>query len=715
MEISRETGLDKKKVEAVVTLLEDGATIWFIARYRKEKTGSLDEVAISDIRDRLEALKALSDRKKAILKSLTERDLLTEELSAAIEKQRTLTELEDLYEGYRPKRQTRATKAVEKGLAPLAEFIRSQTKSPLRAEIAKYISSDKDVPDAAAALAGGRDIIAEQLSQDPEIRAAVRDLFTRTAQIRSKVKKKKEDEGAKFRDYFDWVEPAFKAPSHRILAMFRGQAEGILTVHVLPDEDQALKLMGRFCLRHPSKTFPDTREEMLAALKDGYKRLLSKSMETDSMARLKEEADRLAIEVFAKNLKELLLAPPMGEKEVMAVDPGFRTGCKVACLNAQGRLLHHDLIYLHQPDKAKAVLSKLISKYRIRAVAVGNGTAGRETESLVREVIAGMPDSSHKSNGNIDVVMTDEAGASVYSASDCAREEFPDHDITVRGAVSIGRRLMDPLAELVKIDPKSIGVGQYQHDVDQARLRSSLDDVVKSCVNQVGVEVNTASKELLSQVSGLNATIAANLVAFRNENGPFTGRRQLLKVPRLGPKAFEQSAGFLRIKNAKNPLDNSAIHPESYDVVTAIARNLGWDLNTVVGNKDMVQGVDLAAYVTPDRGLPTLKDILKELASPGRDPRQPFQAFSFDDTVQEIGDLVPGMTLPGIVTNVTAFGAFVDVGVHQDGLVHISQLADRFVKDPNEVVRVRQQVRVRVLEVDTARKRISLSMKKDRT
>ncbi|MCG8614934.1 MAG: RNA-binding transcriptional accessory protein [Desulfobacterales bacterium] len=709
LEISRETGLDKNKVEAVVSLLNEGATIWFIARYRKEKTGSLDEVAISDIRDRLETLKALSDRKKSILKSLTERELLTDDLSAAIEKTRYLTELEDLYEGYRPKRQTRATKAMEKGLAPLAEFIRSQTKAPLQPEVKKFIFTDKDVPDAASALAGARDIIAEQLSQDPEIRAAVRDLFTRTAQIRSKVKKKKEEEGAKFRDYFDWSEPAFKAPSHRILAMFRGQAEGVLTVHVLPDEDQALKLMGRFCMRHPSKTSPDTREEMLAALKDGYKRLLSKSMETDSMARLKEEADRLAIEVFAKNLKELLLAPPMGEKEVMAVDPGFRTGCKVACLNAQGRLLHHDLIYLHQPDKARSVLSKLISKYKIRAVAVGNGTAGRETESLVREVIAGMPD-----KGSIDVVMTDEAGASVYSASDCAREEFPDHDITVRGAVSIGRRLMDPLAELVKIDPKSIGVGQYQHDVDQPRLRSSLDDVVKSCVNQVGVEVNTASKELLAQVSGMNATIAANLVAFRNENGPFTGRRQLLKVPRLGPKAFEQSAGFLRIKNAKNPLDNSAIHPESYDVVTAIARDRGWDLNTVVGKKDMVQGVDLTAYVTPDRGLPTLKDILNELASPGRDPRQPFQAFSFDDTVQEITDLVPGMTLPGIVTNVTAFGAFVDVGVHQDGLVHISQLADRFVKDPNEVVRVRQQVRVRILEVDTGRKRISLSMKKKR-
>ena len=706
LNISRETGLNKKQVEAVVSLLDEGATIWFIARYRKEKTGSLDEVAIADIRDRLEVLKAFTARKEAILKSLAERELLTPELSAAVGKTRSLSELEDLYERYRPRKQTRATKALERGLEPLAGFIRAQARGNLQAEAARYVDPEKEIPDAGAALAGARDIIAEQLAQDPDIRGAMRTLFAERAVIRSRVKKAKQEEAAKFRDYFDWAEPAFKAPSHRVLAMFRGQKEGLLTVHVLPDEDRALKLVGRFCLRHPSKTSADIREQMLEAVRDGYKRLLSKSIEKESMALLKTGADTLAIDVFAKNLRELLLSPPLGEKRVMAVDPGFRTGCKVVCLNAQGRLVHDDLVYVHQPDKAKALMAELVNHYDIQAVAIGNGTAGRETETLVREMIKESLDSRP-----LEVVMTDESGASVYSASDCAREEFPDKDITVRGAVSIGRRLMDPLAELVKLDPKSIGVGQYQHDVDQKLLRNSLDDVVKSCVNQVGVEVNTASKELLSQVSGLNKTIAGNLVAHRDENGPFASRRQLLKVPRLGPKAFEQAAGFLRIKNAKNPLDNSGIHPESYDIVKTIARDRKWDINTVIGNAGQVKGVDLTPYVTADRGLPTLKDILRELASPGRDPRQAFQSFAFDDTVQEITDLVPGMRLPGIVTNVTAFGAFVDVGVHQDGLVHISQLADRFVKDPGEIVRVRQKVRVRVLEVDVRRKRISLSMK----
>ncbi len=707
LNISRETGLNKKQVEAVVSLLDEGATIWFIARYRKEKTGSLDEVAIADIRDRLEALKAFTSRKDAIIKSLTERELLTPELSAAVEKTRTLSELEDLYEGYRPKKQTRATKALERGLEPLAKFIRAQIRGDLPTEIAKYIDPDKEVPDAEAALAGARDIIAESLTQDPEIRGAMRQYFTEKAVIQSKVKKAKQEEGAKYRDYFDWSEPAFKAPSHRVMAMFRGQKEGVLTVHVLPEEDLALKLMGRFALRHPSKTNPDTRDQMLLAIKDGYKRLLSKSIEKESMAQLKTSADSLAIDVFAKNLRELLLSPPMGQKQVLAIDPGFRTGCKVVCLNAQGKLLHHDLVYVHQPDKAKATIAKLVNQYDIQAVSIGNGTAGRETEALVREMIK-----ESLSGRSLEVVMTNESGASVYSASACAREEFPDKDITVRGAVSIGRRLMDPLAELVKLDPKVIGVGQYQHDVDQKLLKNSLDDVVKSCVNQVGVEVNTASKELLSQVSGLNTTIAGNMVTFRNENGPFASRRQLLKVPRLGPKAFEQAAGFLRIKNAKNPLDNSGIHPESYDIVKNIAKDRHWEINTVIGQADQVQGIDLTPYVTQDIGLPTLKDIIQELAGPGRDPRQSFQSFSFDDTVQEISDLVPGMTLPGIVTNVTAFGAFVDVGVHQDGLVHISQLADRFVKDPNEIVKAGQQVRVRVLDVDKARKRISLSMKK---
>ncbi|WDP91572.1 MAG: RNA-binding transcriptional accessory protein [Desulfobacter sp.] len=706
-QVSRETGLKATQVGAVAQLLEEGATIWFIARYRKEKTGSLDEVAIAAVQEKMEAFKAVSNRKAAILKSLEERELLTPELSAAFEKAATLTELEDLYEGYRPKKQTRATKARERGLDPLARFIRSQTRAPLAPEIKKYINPQKDVPDAEAALAGARDIIAEEVCQAPEVRKAMREFFISGAAVSARVKKAKEEEGAKYRDYFDWNEPAFKAPSHRIMAMFRGQKEGVLTVHVLPDEERALKLMGRFALRHPSKTAPQTREEMAAAVKDGYKRLLSKSMEKEAMVELKARADSRAIDVFADNLEGLLLSPPMGEKRVMAVDPGFRTGCKIACLSAQGRLLHHDLIYLHQEEKARATLVRLAEKYRIQAVAVGNGTAGRETRDLAASAL--------KEKGmdrDIEVVMTDESGASVYSASQCAREEFPDHDITVRGAVSIGRRLMDPLAELVKIDPKSIGVGQYQHDVDQALLKNSLDHVVKSCVNRVGVEMNTASKELLSQVSGLNKTIAANLVAYRNENGPFTSRKQLLKVPRLGPKAFEQAAGFLRIKNARNPLDNSGIHPESYGLVQTIARDRGWDIAAVIGKKEVVEKIDLAPYITPETGLPTLEDILKELAAPGRDPRKPFQSFSFDDTVHEITDLVPGMSLPGIVTNVTAFGAFVDIGVHQDGLVHISQLADRFVKDPNEVVTVRQQVRVKVLEVDVRRKRISLSMKK---
>ncbi|MCG8685353.1 MAG: RNA-binding transcriptional accessory protein [Desulfobacterales bacterium] len=705
-QISSETGFNTRQVSSVVSLLEDGATVWFIARYRKEKTGSLDEVAIADIRDRMEKFKAFSDRKKAILKSLSERELLTSELEAAIEKAHNLSALEDLYEAYKPKKQTRATKARERGLEPLAAFIRAQTHAELWPEAKKYIDPDKDIPDMDAALAGAKDIIAEDISQDPDIRKAIRELFQSKALVSSVVKKSAKEEGTKFKDYFDWSEPASKAPSHRILAMFRGQKEGVLTVHVLPQEEQALKILGRFCMRHPSKTHGKTRDQMILAVKDGYKRLLSKSMEKEMMGELKARADKLAIEVFAGNLRDLLLSPPMGEKRVLAVDPGFRTGCKLACLDAQGKLLHHDLIYLHKPDKAKSKIVQLVKSYNMEAVAVGNGTAGRETQALVMEAF--------KDKGmdkTIDVAMTDESGASVYSASDSARSEFPDHDITVRGAVSIGRRLMDPLAELVKIDPKSIGVGQYQHDVDQGQLRASLDDVVKSCVNRVGVEVNTASSELLTQVSGLNKTIAANLVAFRNENGPFLSRRQLLKVPRLGPKAFEQAAGFLRIKQGKNPLDNSGIHPESYHIVDAIGQDLGWSVKTMIGKKDLDKTIDLKPYITAETGLPTLKDIIKELSAPGRDPRPSFQSFAFDDTVREIKDLVPGMVLPGIVTNVTAFGAFVDVGVHQDGLVHISQLADRFVKDPGEIVSVRQQVRVRVLEVDTARKRISLSMK----
>ncbi|MCP4719326.1 MAG: RNA-binding transcriptional accessory protein [Desulfobacteraceae bacterium] len=702
--ISQELGLSEKQVDAVATLLDQGSTIPFIARYRKEMTGSLDEVVIADIRDRVQTLKDLSDRKKSILKSLQERELLTPDLNNVITRAVSMTQLEDLYEKYRPKKRTRAQAAREKGLEPLATFLLAQKQQDLGVEVQKFVCPEKDVASIEEALAGARDIIAEVVNEDPKARAAVRDLFFAKALVISRVKKGKEEEGSKFQDYFDWSEPAFKTPSHRILAMLRGKNESILRVHVLPEEEVALILVERLFLRHPSKTHPDIRLEVKLAVKDAYKRLLSKSIEKECLALLKLGADDQAIAVFVTNLRELLLSAPLGEKRVMAIDPGFRTGCKVVCLDSQGKLLHHDVIFPHDKGRSKAmeIIGNLVKKFKIEAVAIGNGTAGRETESFIRELDLPL---------GVEVVMVDESGASIYSASPIARQEFPDHDITVRGAVSIGRRLMDPLAELVKIDPKSIGVGQYQHDVDQKLLKKGLDDVVKSCVNQVGVEANTASKDLLAQVSGLNSTIAANMVAYRNEHGAFTSRRAFLKVPRLGPKAFEQAAGFLRIQNGKNPLDKSGIHPESYEIVGQMAQQSGCKIEQLLHNAQMVRAIDLTSYVTPTVGLPTLTDIVNELAAPGRDPRQSFQSFSFDDTIHKITDLIPGMSVPGIVTNVTAFGAFVDIGVHQDGLVHISQLADRYVKDPSEIVSVRQQVRVRVLEVDVKRKRISLSMK----
>ncbi len=705
--ISCELKLTQKQVEAVTTLLDQGSTIPFIARYRKEMTDSLDEVAIADIRDRAQSLKELSTRKEAILKSLTQRELLTQDLETAIAKAGSMTKLEDLYERYRPKKRTRAQDAREKGLAPLATFLLAQKHQDLSAEAPKFVSPDKGVASVEEALAGARDIIAEIVNEDPRARESVRELFSAKAQIISRLKKGKEEEGAKFRDYFDWSELAFKAPSHRVLAMLRGQNESILNVHVLPEEEMALIRVERLFLRHPSKTHPDIRSQVKLAVKDAYKRLLSKSIEKESLARLKLAADDQAIAVFVTNLRELLLSAPLGQKRVMAIDPGFRTGCKVVCLDSQGKLLDHDVIFPHDKGRSRAMqmVGDLVKKYKIEAVAIGNGTAGRETQGFVKEI--GLPP-------GVEVVMVDESGASIYSASDIARQEFPDHDITVRGSVSIGRRLMDPLAELVKIDPKSIGVGQYQHDVDQALLRNGLDDVVKSCVNQVGVEANTASKELLAQVSGLNSTIAANMVAYRNEHGAFTTRKQFLKVPRLGPKAFEQAAGFLRIKNGKNSLDNSGIHPESYGIVDQMAKSVGCKIEELLHNAQQVKTIELTDHVTPKVGLPTLTDIVNELAVPGRDPRQAFQSFSFDETIHKISDLVPGMNVPGIVTNVTAFGAFVDIGVHQDGLVHLSQLADRYIKDPSEIVSVRQQVRVRVLEVDVKRKRISLSMKKEK-
>lgn len=701
--ISKEMKLSRADVSAVATLLDQGNTVPFIARYRKEKTGSLDEVAITAIRDQIEILNALSDRKDAILKSLKERDLLTQTLLADVQSASLMTDLEDLYEKYRPKKRTRAQMAKEKGLEPLSIFLLEQLNLCPLSEARNYISSEKQVESAEAAIEGARDIVAEIINEDVEIRTAIRKLFVGTAQIQSRVKKGKETQGIKFKDYFDWSELAFKAPSHRILAMRRGQNESVLRVHVMPDEKRALSLIEKKYVKNQSRA----ALEIKSAVKNSYKRLLSKSIEKECMNELKARADDTAVTVFADNLKALLLSAPIGQKKILAIDPGFRTGCKVVCLDAQGQLLHHDLIFPHHGNgqKAKAVLLSLVSTYEINAIAVGNGTAGRETEAFVKGLNLGHP---------IHIVMVDESGASIYSASKVAREEFPNYDITVRGAVSIGRRLMDPLAELVKLDPKSIGVGQYQHDVDQKLLKKSLDDVVVSCVNKVGVEANTASRELLARVSGMNETTAANMVRFRNENGPFKSRRAFLNIPRFGPKAFEQAAGFLRIHNAVNPLDRSGIHPESYKVVEKIAGDVGMGIEDLMLNAEKVSKIDLNQYVTDTVGIPTLKDIVKELVNPGRDPREKFQSFSFDDTIHDIKDLVSGMVVPGIVTNVTAFGAFVDIGVHRDGLVHISQMADRFVKDPNEIVIVRQAVVVTVIEVDVKRERISLSMKKNR-
>ncbi|WP_291348491.1 Tex family protein [Desulfobacula sp.] len=690
--------LEETQVSAVAQMLDQGATIPFIARYRKEVTQSLDEVAIAGIRDRIEQLTALNNRKEAILKSLKERELLTGSLLADIQNTLSLIDLEDIYEKYRPKKRTRAQIAREKGLESLAAFLWQQSHQDPLSEAKKYFLSQKEVESVEEAISGAKDIIAQNVNEDVDVRAGIRKLFFDTAQIQSRVKKAKEEEGIKFKNYFDWSEAAFKAPSHRILAMLRGQNESMLSVRVLPDQERAVHLIEKRVIKNQSLS----AQEVKSAIKDSYKRLLSKSIEKECISELKATADEIAIGVFAGNLKELLLSAPLGQKRTLAIDPGFRTGCKVVCLDAQGTLLHHDLIFSHHSndEKAKKIVLNLVKTYNIEAIAIGNGTAGRETEAFVKRL--GL-------DSNIHIVMVDESGASIYSASKIAREEFPDYDITVRGAVSIGRRLLDPLAELVKLDPKSIGVGQYQHDVDQKLLRKSLDDVVISCVNQVGVEANTASRELLCRVSGLNDTIAANMIRFRNENGPFRSRKDFLKVPRLGPKAFEQAAGFLRIHNATLALDKSGIHPESYRVVKGMAKDLGLGIEDLVMNVEEINKIDLSRYVTDTFGMPTLKDIVKELASPGRDPRKEFQAFSFDDTIHDIKDLVPGMKVPGIVTNVTAFGAFVDIGVHQDGLVHISQMADRFVKDPNEIVTVRQAVIVTILEVDVKRKRISLT------
>ncbi len=704
--IAQELGLRPAQAGAVIRLLDEGATVPFIARYRKEATGSLDEVAVTAIRDRLAAGRELDKRREAIVASLEERNLLTPELRAKVEAAASLTLLEDIYLPYRPKRRTRASAARERGLEPLADLLARQERCLPETLAAGFVAPDKDVADAEAALAGARDILAERFAEDQTARERLRGVFGREGLMRCKAASGKEDDpdAAKYRDYFAWDEPAAQAPPHRILAMLRGEEEGFLRLSLRPrDEERAKETLARLFVRNDG---PCGREVRAAAL-DGYARLLAPALETELRNRLKERADAASIRVFADNLRQLLLAPPLGPKSIIAVDPGFRTGCKAVCLSPEGKLLEYATVNPHAgSDKARAeagaTLVRLALKHGAEVAAAGNGTAGRETEAFIRSLPDWPP---------IPVVMVSENGASVYSASEAARAEFPDLDLTYRGAVSIGRRLADPLAELVKIDPKAIGVGQYQHDVNQTELKRCLDDVVTSCVNAVGVELNTASEQLLAYVSGLGPTLARNIVAFRHENGPFQTRRDLLKVPRLGPKAFEQCSGFLRIRGGRQPLDASAVHPESYAVVECMAKDAGTSVSELMRSPERRRAVDISRYVTDTLGLPTLTDIMKELEKPGRDPRGPFKPFAFAEGVHALEDLRPGMKLPGIVTNITAFGAFVDIGVHQDGLVHISQLADRFVRDPNEVVRVHQEVAVTVLDVDIPRKRISLSMR----
>ena len=701
--ISRELSINESQVTATVKLLDEGATMPFIARYRKEVTGSLDEVQIAAIRDRVEQLRELDKRREAILKSISEQGKLTDDLKKAIEKAQTMAELEDLYLPYKPKRRTRATIAREKGLEPLALLLLEQKSDDLESIAGAYINEEKEVKSIEEALAGARDIIAETINEDKEARARIRKLFVDTGIIRSRLITGKGTEGQKFKDYFEWKEPIKNTPSHRLLAMRRGEKEGFLLLDIAPEEEAAIDLLeSQFVL--PGKE-NESKSQVKLAITYGYKRLMQPSLETDVRLSTKELADEEAINVFADNLKGLLMAAPLGQKNVLAIDPGFRTGCKVVCLDRQGALLHNDVIYPEFGAKkleAEHKILALCEKYQIEAISIGNGTASRETEDFVKKL--NLPKS-------ILVVMVNESGASIYSASDVAREEFPDKDVTVRGAVSIGRRLMDPLAELVKLDPKSIGVGQYQHDVDQNKLKKGLDDVVISCVNAVGVEVNTASKQLLTYVSGLGPQLAQNIVEYRTNNGPFKSREELKKVARMGDKAFEQCAGFLRVRGAENPLDSSAVHPESYPVVEKIASDLKTNLSDLIKNEALRKQIDLKKYVTDKIGLPTLNDILQELAKPGRDPREKFEEFSFTDGVNSMDDLRIGMKLPGIVTNVTNFGAFVDIGVHQDGLVHISQLSDTFVSDPKQVVKVQQKVTVTVTEIDVSRKRIALSMK----
>lgn len=700
--IAQELGLTNLQVKNTLELLESGATIPFVARYRKEVTDSMDEVQIAAVRDLHTKWVELDKRRAAILDSLTELNKLTPELEDLINDATSINKLEDLYLPYRPKRKTRATIAAEKGLEPLAKLLMHQNHSDILVLAAKFVDEKKGVPDVDTALAGARDIVAEWVSENIHVRERLRISFQNHSVITAKVVKGKEKEGENYAIYFNASEKLAKAPSHRVLAMFRGEEEGFLRLSIAPDEIRAIELIERFYL----KTDNESADQISMAVVDAYKRLLQPQMETEMRKYYKEKADTEAIKVFVTNLRQLLMAPPLGQKTVLALDPGFRTGCKLVILDPQGKLLYTETIYPHPPHSqyklASDKLKRLVLQYKVDAIAIGNGTAGRETENFVRHI---------PFERDVIAVVVNESGASVYSASDVARAEFPDYDVTVRGAVSIGRRLMDPLAELVKIDPKSIGVGQYQHDVNQTRLQSSLQETVESCVNHVGVELNTASKELLSYVSGVGPSLAKNIVDYRNENGPFPGRNALKNVPRFGNKAFEQAAGFLRIINAENPLDASAVHPESYDVVNAMAKKMNCSVNELMRDAELRKQINLKDFITDKVGLPTLNDIMQELAKPGRDPRETYEVFEFDKNVTSINDLKEGMVLPGIVTNITNFGCFVDIGVHQDGLVHVSQLANKYVKDPNEVVKLNQKVMVKVTSVEVERKRINLSMK----
>ncbi|MDY0131530.1 MAG: Tex family protein [Desulforegulaceae bacterium] len=698
---SKALNINKAGVEAVDSLLKEGSTIAFIARYRKEKTGSLDEVEISLIKDTLEQIKTLEKRKEAVLASLEEQKVLTPELKSKLINCVALPELEDIYLPFRPKKRTKASMAREKGLLPLAEKILLQVEGfdPLK-ESKKFINPEKGVNSEDEAIEGAKFIIAEIVSENPDLRGKIREIFKTQSIIKAKLVKTKENEAQKFKDYFDYQEEIRKSPGHRILAVLRGNSLGYLSFSIRPDDSKPLQVLKNNYLRNSKFSYLVNE-----AIEDSYKRLILPSMETEIKNSLKEKADLEAIEVFASNLKELLMAPPLGKKRVLAIDPGLRTGCKTVVLDDKGDLKEDFIIFPFEKNKvnqAKDLIKKAIEKYKIETITVGNGTGGRETQNFLKSI-----------NLEIPIILTDESGASIYSASEAAREEFPDHDLTVRGAVSIGRRLLDPLAELVKIDPKSIGVGQYQHDVDQKLLKSKLDTVVFSCVNQVGVDLNLASKELLSYVSGLGPRLAKNIIDFRTENKGFKTRKELKKVPKLGPKTFEQCAGFLRISNSANPLDSSAVHPESYKIVEKMAKDLSSEVIDLIKNKSLRDKIDLNLYITEKTGLPTLKDIIDELAKPGRDPRSNFEIFSFKEGINSISDLEEKMLLPGIVTNVTKFGAFVDIGVHQDGLVHISEMADKFIKDPSEVVKVNQKVMVRVISIDPQRKRIGLSMKKE--